>query len=102
MSHDDKAAAGWCQHLHYESLMADPVGAVRSLYASFGAEVGDEHAARMTDLLRDRPQDAFGRHRYDPADFGWSYTEINEEFADYTGRYGVRPEPAAGPPPKAG
>jgi hypothetical protein len=96
MTHDDKAVAGWCRHLHYGALMADPVGSVRDLYASFGDELSDEHAMRMTELLRDRPQDAFGRHRYDPADFGWSYAEINEEFADYTARYSVRPEPAAG------
>ena len=46
----------------------------------------------MTGLLADRPKDAFGRHRHDPADFGWSYDDIRAEFADYTARYGVRPE----------
>ena len=46
----------------------------------------------MTALLRDRPKDAFGRHRYDPADFGWTYAEISEEFSDYVTRYDVRPE----------
>jgi hypothetical protein len=92
MSHDDKAPPGWCRHVHYDALMADPVRTVRELYRSFGDEVSDEHARRMTALLRDRPKDAFGRHRYDPADFGWTYAEIGEEFSDYASRYGVQPE----------
>jgi hypothetical protein len=100
MSHDDDAPPDWCRHVHYDALVADPVAAVRSLYQSFGDEVSDEHAQRMTALLSDRPKDAQGRHRYDPADFGWSYPEINEEFSDYTSRYGVRPE-AAGTPDDA-
>ena len=97
MAYDDKAPSGWCRHLYYDSLLADPVAAVRELYLSFGDEVSDEHAERMTALLADRPQDAFGRHRYDPADFGWTYAEISEQFSYYTGRYDVRPESAAGP-----
>ena len=75
--------------LHYDSLVADPVVAVRRLYAAFGEEVGSLHARRMEAFLEDRPQDAFGRHRYDPADFGWTYPELGEEFKDYTQRYGI-------------
>jgi hypothetical protein len=97
MAYDDKAPSGWCRHLYYDDLLADPVAAVRELYLSFGDEVSDEHAERMTALLADRPQDAFGRHRYDPADFGWTYAEISEQFSSYTSRYDVRPETAAGP-----
>jgi hypothetical protein len=62
---------------------------VRRLYAAFGEEVGPLHARRMQSYLEDRPQDAFGRHRYDPADFGWTYPELAEEFKDYTRRYGI-------------
>jgi hypothetical protein len=75
--------------------MADPVGTVVGLYRSFGDEISDGRATRMTTLLRDRPRDAFGRHRYDPADFGWTYAEIGEEFSDYARRYQVRPEQPA-------
>ena len=58
--------------------------AVSALYAQFGEEVSDLHARRMRAWLDDRPQDAFGRHRYDPADFGWTYDGLADEFADYT------------------
>jgi hypothetical protein len=92
MSHDDKAADGWCRHVHYDTLMADPVATIRTLYAGFGEEMSDLHAQRMTALLEERPKDTFGRHHYDPADFGWSYAELSEEFSDYTSRYQVQPE----------
>ena len=89
MAFDQKADDGWCQHLHYDALVADPVGAVGALYASFGEEVGPLHARRMHAYLEDRPQDAFGRHRYDPADFDWTYAGLADEFKDYTERYHI-------------
>ena len=92
VAHDEKAGEGWCQHLHYADLMADPVAAVRGLYRQFGDTVSDLHARRMEAFLEQRPRDAFGHHRYDPADFGWTYTGLADEFAGYTSRYGVASE----------
>jgi Sulfotransferase family len=86
---DDKSPSGWCQHLHYDSLMDNPLDAVRTLYGAFGGEVSDLHARRMEAFLRDRPKDAFGRHAYDPRDFGWTYEGLAEEFSDYTTRYDI-------------
>jgi Sulfotransferase family len=89
MSFDDRADAAWCQHLHYDELMADPVDAVRGLYRHFGEEVGSLHTRRMRAFLEHRPPDLFGRHRYDPADFGWTYAGLDTEFADYVERYRI-------------
>ena len=86
---DESAPSGWCQHLHYDALMHDPIGAMRTLYAAHGEEIGPLHERRMRTWLEQRPQDAFGRHRYDPADFGWSYDGLAEEFTDYRARFGV-------------
>lgn len=86
-AYDDRTPAGWCQHASYDDLVADPVATVRALYASVGDEVSDLHARRMRTWLEDRPQDAFGRHRYDPADFGWNYPALADEFSHYTERY---------------
>ncbi len=80
MAFDEQAHQGWCQHIHYETLIADPVAMVRRLYSGFGEEVGSLHARRMHAFLEDRPQDLFGKHRYDPTDFGWSYPGLAEEF----------------------
>ncbi len=89
MAFDEKAGDGWCQHLHYDALVADPVGSVQELYRGFGSEVGSLHARRMHAFLEDRPQDLHGRHRYDPADFGWTYAGLATEFEDYTERYHI-------------
>jgi hypothetical protein len=51
----------------------------------------------MEAFLEHRPKDAFGRHRYDPADFGWTYAGLAEEFSDYTERYHIRSEQAVDP-----
>ncbi|MGD0746481.1 MAG: sulfotransferase [Acidimicrobiales bacterium] len=87
MAFDEASEAGWCQHLQYDALMADPLEAVRQLYRNFGEEVGRLHERRMKAFLEHRPQDAFGRHRYDPADFGWTYAGLATEFKEYTERY---------------
>jgi hypothetical protein len=86
---DERADAGWCQHVHYDELLVDPVEAVRGLYRSVGEEVSELHARRMQAFLDQRPQDAHGRHAYDPADFGWTYAGLADEFAPYTARYGI-------------
>jgi hypothetical protein len=86
---DEKSDDGWCRHLHYDELMADPLGTIRALYAASGGEVSDLHARRMRAFLDHRPKDAFGRHRYDPADFGWTYAGLAEEFREYTDRYRI-------------
>jgi hypothetical protein len=46
----------------------------------------------MEVFLQQRPQDAFGRHRYDPSDFGWTYPGLADEFAGYIERYSVAAE----------
>ena len=89
---DEKSEDGWCRHLHYDSLMADPLGTVQDLYRHFGSEVSDLHARRMEAFLEHRPKDAFGRHHYDPEDFGWTYAGLAEEFSGYIERYDVRRE----------
>jgi hypothetical protein len=95
VSFDKKAGDGWCQHLHYDALMKDPVGTVRKLYRQFDSEVSDLHARRMEAFLAHRPKDAFGSHRYDPTDFGWTYPGLADEFSDYIERYHVRSEARA-------
>jgi hypothetical protein len=86
---DERNRDGWCRHLHYDALLARPVETVRDLYRSFGQELGSLHARRMRAFLEDRPQNAFGRHHYDPADFGWTYGGLEEEFRGYINRYDV-------------
>lgn len=79
----------WCHHLRYVDLMKEPVAAVERLYAAFGETVTPLHRRRMEAWMRDRPQEAFGRHRYDLADFGLRAEALDERFAAYRARFDV-------------
>ncbi len=82
----------WCHHLQYADLMADPIAAVRALYAHFGAEVSPLHARRMEVWMRDRHQEVHGRHVYDPADFGLTTEGLAERYSEYRQRFKVPDE----------
>jgi Sulfotransferase family len=86
----------WCHHLQYADLMDDPIAAVHALYAHFGARVSPLHARRMEVWMRERHQEAHGRHVYDPADFGLTNEGIAERYAEYRKRFAIPEERRAG------
>jgi hypothetical protein len=73
--------------LRYADLLADPVGAVRELYAFLGRELTVEDA--LTDYLVRHPKGKHGVHRYRVEDFGADAGAIRERFQPYLDRYGV-------------
>ena len=79
-------------HVAYSDLMRDAAGTLRGIYAHFGDEPSRLHERRVEAWLAERHQAVHGRHAYDPADFGWSYGELAEGFADYRERYGIETE----------
>lgn len=87
---DDAQKPGWCMHVHYDDLMADPAGTVANIYRNFGEEPNSLHLRRISAWLQHRPQNAFGRHGYDPRDFGWTQQDLQRRFEDYRQRYAIR------------
>lgn len=87
-----KGAGNWCCHLGYHELMRDPVAAVRRIYAHFDEAPHPLHERRIQAWMQEKPQDEFGRHAYDPADFGWTWEELAETWRPYTERYGIERE----------
>jgi len=93
MQHDDEQGGKpWCHHLQYADLMTDPVEAVRGLYAHFGEELMPLHVRRMRVWMAARPQSAFGRHRYEMSDFGFTPQALDEMFESYCERFDVPDE----------
>lgn len=93
MAFDDRQAGQeWCSHLLYSDFMADPIGAVRKIYAHFDTELTPLHVARMENWMQIRGQDAFGRHGYEARDFGLAKDEIRDRYGDYIARYGIPAE----------
>lgn len=89
MAYDAKAAEGWCVHVHYNDMMRDPLATMRKIYAHFGDEPSRLHERRIEAWLREKPQTEFGRHVYDPRDFGWTYEGLAHEWKDYIERFGI-------------
>ncbi len=89
---DAAQRGGWCYHLQYKALMADPLAAVSAIYDCFGSAMSDLHRQRISTWLAQKPQHADGIHAYDSADFGWSTTSLRDRFKDYQDHYDVPPE----------
>jgi len=92
LAYDAAREDRWCHHLRYEDLVADPIAAVEALYAHYGETVTALHRRRMETWMRDRPQRAFGRHRYALGDFGLDAAGLGAEFAAYCERFGLARE----------
>jgi hypothetical protein len=86
---DARQGSGWCHHLQYADLMADPVAAVAKLYEHFGEPPAPLHVRRMRAFLRERPQDRHGRHRYRASDFGFDEAGLDARYAEYRERFEV-------------
>jgi hypothetical protein len=87
---DRSQPASWCYHVQYDDLIADPNGTVEKIYRNFGETPLTLHSRRMSAWLQHRPQNAFGRHVYDPRDFGWTEQGLQDRFQVYRERYSVR------------
>jgi hypothetical protein len=79
----DALAPGTIVDVHYDDLVADPVGVVRRIREHHGLDFSAEYADRLAAFARDNPQHKHGRHRYSSADFGLSDDEIRARFARY-------------------
>ncbi len=78
--------------LHYASLVRDPVGEMRKLYAWAGDELTPAVEERMYQWLKDRPQDRFGRHRYTLEEYGLSKEQLEPIFAAYLAKFDIELE----------
>lgn len=72
----------------FKDFMSDPMPQIRKIYSSFRRDLTDATFNAIDSYLKNRPQDKYGRHKYDPADFGFSREGVDKEFADYIGRFG--------------
>lgn len=84
---DDPAQADRFVDVYYDSLVADPMGTVRSIYARFDMVLTEEAEAAMQRFLADKPKDKHGVHRYTLEDAGLTRAEIQSRFARYFDNY---------------
>ena len=81
--------------LHFDEIVADPMGCVRRVYDRFGLPLSAEAELRMKAYVHDNPREKHGVHRYGLASFGLEQGAVDEAFAGYRERFGVKREPYA-------
>jgi hypothetical protein len=80
--------------LHFADFMADPIGAVRRIYAHFGRTLSDAGEQALGAWQAANPQHKHGRHEYStaPEDVGLTREQILDRFAEYMEYFGMQPE----------
>jgi hypothetical protein len=77
--------------VHYDDLVADPVGTVEAIYRYFGLPLTDAAAGAIRSLAAASASTRGGGdsgHRYALGDFGLTAEEVDERFAAYAGSTG--------------
>lgn len=78
--------------VHYADLIADPIAAMRRLYAALGDDFTPEAEAAMRAWLDANPQGKFGKHDYKLDQYGLSVETLAPKFERYLSRYDVARE----------
>ena len=74
--------------LRFKDIVADPVEAVRGVYAHADMDFGPETEAAVRGWWAANPADKHGQHRYELADYGLTREQIERVYADYIATYG--------------
>jgi hypothetical protein len=75
--------------LHFRDVLADPVAAVRRIYAHFDVPLSEEAERRFRAWKQDNPRGKHGEHRYAAEDFGTTEEAINDRFAAYISHFSI-------------
>jgi len=75
--------------VHYADLARDPLGTMHGVYETFGATLEGPALAAMTAHVESHKKHRFGKHGYNPAEYGLNADAIRERFKPYIDRYGI-------------
>jgi Sulfotransferase family len=79
--------------LSFAEVVADPIGAVKRIYARFEVPLMEESERRLRAWRDDNPRGKYGEHRYAAADFGLTTAMIHDRYAAYIDHFGIVREP---------
>lgn len=82
--------------VHFLDQMRDPVAGIEAAYRRIGRSFPVGFAERIRAYLAHKPKGKFGRHRYDPADWGYTADELRAKTRPYVDAYGVALEELEG------
>ena len=73
--------------LAFKDIIADPVEAVRGVYAHAGMDFTDATERAVRGWWAANPSDKHGQHKYELADYGLTRAEVEALYADYIAAY---------------
>lgn len=73
--------------LYYDDLVANPIGAVRKVYAHFDLPFPEGLEEKIGKFHQQNPKDRFGTHRYSLEQFGMTREEEMRRYAAYRERF---------------
>lgn len=79
-------------HIHYRTLVSNPIGTVASLYAHFGLPFGLEAISPIEEFIRKTPRGGYGVNRYDFNESGLDAVHLQEQFLPYMTAFGIESE----------
>jgi Sulfotransferase family len=74
--------------LRFKDIVADPVAAVRGIYAHADMAFTFETEQAVTGWWAANPADKHGQHKYELADYGLTREQVESVYADYISAYG--------------
>jgi hypothetical protein len=89
---DDAGSPEPIHHVHYKSLVADPLGTVSNLYRHFGLTLEPEEEASIARYVRERPNGGYGPRLYRFEDHGLDSGLEREKFRGYMRHFGIEAE----------
>jgi hypothetical protein len=75
--------------LRFKDIVADPVAAVRAVYAHAAMDFTPRTEAAVAGWWAANPADKHGQHRYELADYGLTKHQVEAVYADYIAQYGA-------------
>ncbi|HEX4183766.1 MAG TPA: sulfotransferase [Caulobacteraceae bacterium] len=79
-------------HVHYRTLVEQPVETVASLYDRFGRPFTPWARKRLEDYIEKRPRGGYGVNKYRFEEFGLDAGRLREQFQPYMAAFGVEHE----------
>lgn len=80
---------GLIYDVFYDSLVVDPIGTVRGIYAHFDLPWTESYENELEAYIEKNKKDKHGKHKYSAAEFGLTEDEITERskaFSEYFGQ----------------
>ncbi len=76
--------------VRFHELVADPAAVVRKIADHFDLDLAPDHDEAVAAYLAKDREDARGKHKYDPSDYGLSRDQVYGRYAHYIDRFGIQ------------